>query len=182
VIFLDTEKHFPETLSYRDTLVSRLGLSDIRSAKPDPLQIKLNDPSGTLYAKNPELCCHLRKTLPMVRALHGFACWVTGRKRYQNQHRASLPLVETQDRCFKLNPLASWTRSDIQDYMKGHALPLHPGVSQGYASIGCAPCTTPALASDADERAGRWRGIEKNECGIHFVDGKVIRPAGSSDE
>jgi phosphoadenosine phosphosulfate reductase len=181
VIFLDTEKHFPETLSYRDTLVSSLGLRDVRRAMPDPLQIELNDLSGTLHAKNPELCCHLRKTLPMVRALQGFACWVTGRKRYQNHDRASLSMFESQDRWFKLNPLARWTRSDIQDYMKRHDLPVHPRVPQGYASIGCAPCTTPALAGDPDERAGRWRGFEKNECGIHFVDGKAVPAAESPD-
>ncbi|MDP5362705.1 MAG: phosphoadenylyl-sulfate reductase, partial [Paracoccaceae bacterium] len=108
----------------------------------------------------------LRKTRPLNAALAEFGGWVTGRKRYQGGQRAQLPLFEMEDRKIKINPLADWTSQDVQDYIARHDLPRHPLVAQGYPSVGCMPCTTRVSALE-DPRAGRWRGIEKTECGIH---------------
>ena len=117
----------------------------------------------------------MRKVEPLNRALEPFAAWITGRKRFQSRSRADMPFAEYDAaRRLKLNPLADWTPQDLRTYMTAHDLPRHPLVARGYASIGCAPCTTP-VAADEDPRAGRWRDQDKAECGIHFVDGRVVR-------
>jgi phosphoadenosine phosphosulfate reductase len=115
---------------------------------------------------NPDLCCYIRKTEPLQRALTGFDAWLTGRKRFQNAIRAELPLFETDGERIKVNPLASWSADDLRAYMVRHDLPEHPLVAKGYPSIGCVPCTTRVLPGE-DQRAGRWRGLDKTECGIH---------------
>lgn len=167
VIFLETGKLFPETLAYRDLLAERLGLEDVRSVEPDAAALRAADPAGDLWRRDPDLCCRLRKVEPLARALEGFAAWINGRKRYQSEGRSRLPLVEREGGRIKLNPLAGWGEGEIARYFAAHRLPRHPLVAEGYRSIGCAPCTTPAGA-DEDARAGRWRGTEKTECGIHF--------------
>lgn len=167
VIFLETGKLFPETLAYRDLLAERLGLEDVRAVKPDAAAMLSADPAGDLWRRNPDLCCRLRKVEPLERALQGFAAWINGRKRYQSEKRSRLPLVERAGGRIKLNPLANWAEGEIARYFAAHRLPRHPLEAQGYRSIGCAPCTTPA-ATGEDARAGRWRGSEKTECGIHF--------------
>lgn len=167
VIFLETGKLFPETLAYRDLLAERLGLEDVRSVKPDAAALLSADPVGDLWRRKPDLCCRLRKVEPLERALQGFAAWINGRKRYQSGERRRLPLVERADGRIKLNPLAHWTEDEIARYFATHRLPRHPLEGQGYRSIGCAPCTTPVAAGE-DARSGRWRGMEKTECGIHF--------------
>lgn len=169
VLFLETGMLFPETLAYQRDLAARLGLADVRLIRPDPADLAADDPDGTLHAENPDGCCFLRKTLPLRRALAPFGAWISGRKRFQATTRAALPLFEA-DRAtglLKVNPLAEWTPAMLRDYMARHALPPHPLVARGYASIGCAPCTTP-VAEGEDPRAGRWRGRAKVECGIHF--------------
>ncbi|TDL81572.1 phosphoadenylyl-sulfate reductase [Palleronia sediminis] len=177
VIFLDTDKHFPETVAYRDRLIDTLGLCNIQIVRPRPVRLAAEDPDGTLHARNPDLCCHVRKTLPMLSALRSLDCWITGRKRSQAATRAELALFETQDRWLKVNPLVEWSRDDIAAYMTRHDLPDHPLKAQGYLSIGCAPCTR-AVAPGEDARAGRWAGQDKVECGIHIVDGKIVRRGG----
>lgn len=177
VIFLDTQKHFPETLAYRDDLVLRLGLCNIQTVTPRPASIDAEDPDGTLHARNPDLCCHVRKTLPMMAALRPLACWITGRKRSQAATRTDMQLFETQDRWIKVNPLIDWSSGDVTDYMATHGLPDHPLKSSGYLSVGCAPCTR-AVAPGEDARAGRWADSEKTECGIHFENGKLVRTGG----
>jgi phosphoadenosine phosphosulfate reductase len=176
VIFLDTLKHFSETLAYRDLLVSRLGLCNIQVITPRPAAVAAEDPEGDLYARNPDLCCHTRKTLPMLQALRGLDCWITGRKRHQAASRTELPLFETQDRWIKLNPLADWTAADVAAYIARHLLPEHPLKAAGYLSIGCSSCTR-AVRPGEDARAGRWEGRDKTECGIHFEGGKLVRSA-----
>ncbi|ESR22837.1 phosphoadenylyl-sulfate reductase [Lutibaculum baratangense] len=168
VIFIDTQKHFAETLRYRDTLVERLGLTNVRSTVPDAGRLAAYDTTGELHAVNPDLCCHLRKTEPLERALSGFDVWLTGRKRHQNAVRQAMPMVEEEGGRMKVNPLADWTPSDTSSYMVLHELPAHPLIGQGYRSIGCRPCTSP-VADGEDERAGRWRGTGKTECGIHLT-------------
>ena len=174
VIFLDTLKHFPETLEYRDRLVERLGLREVRTLRPDRLSLAQNDRHERLFLDDPDLCCHIRKTEPLDVALHGFSAWITGRKRFQGGLRARLDTIELDPATgrLKLNPLANWSEERIQAYRREYGLPLHPLVSQGYRSIGCAPCTRPSRMGE-DSRSGRWVGMDKVECGIH-------RPASST--
>ncbi|WP_299191418.1 phosphoadenylyl-sulfate reductase [uncultured Litoreibacter sp.] len=175
VIFLDTEMLFPETLTYQRELASTLGLTDIRVVTPDRAKVMERDVDGILHTFDTDACCTLRKTEPLERALQGFGGWITGRKRVQGGQRAQLPLYEKDETTrIKINPLAAWTPKMIADYMDQHDLPRHPLVARGFASIGCAPCTT-KVAEGEDPRAGRWRGQEKTECGIHFEGGKAIR-------
>jgi phosphoadenosine phosphosulfate reductase len=174
VIFLETGKLFPETLAYRDRLIERLGLEDARSVQPDAAALLAADPAGDLWRRDPDLCCRLRKVEPLAKALQGFAAWINGRKRYQSEGRSRLPLVEREGGRIKLNPLANWSAEGIARYFAAHRLPRHPLEGQGYRSIGCEPCTTPS-SPDEDGRAGRWRGSEKTECGIHFDGMKLVR-------
>ncbi len=176
VLFLDTQKHFSETLAHRDALIARLGLTDVRSLAPKAAEVEAEDPQGDLNQTDPDACCALRKTRPLDTALGGFDAWITGRKRFQNAQRLSLPVFELDaDGRVKINPLANWAPSDIDAYLDDHDLPRHPLVAQNYRSIGCAPCTTP-VAPGEDDRAGRWRGKAKTECGIHITDeGQVER-------
>jgi phosphoadenosine phosphosulfate reductase len=175
VLFLNTEMLFAETLVYQQDLAQRLELEDVRVITPDRGLVFERDPDGVLHKSDPDACCDLRKTLPLQAALADFDAWITGRKRFQGGRRAALEFFENEDdRRIKVNPLAMWTKDDIQDYMLNNRLPRHPLVRQGYPSIGCAPCTSKVAAGE-DERAGRWRGLEKEECGIHFVNGRVVR-------
>lgn len=174
VLFLDTGKHFAETLTYRDQLVAELGLTDVRSIEPDPADLARHDADGRLSSRDHGLCCHLRKVLPLERALAGFEAWITGRKSFQAETRQGLGRVEQDGARIKVNPLAHWSSRDVAAYIDQHRLPLHPLLGKGYRSIGCAPCTTPVAAHE-DARAGRWRGTGKVECGIHFVGGKMLR-------
>jgi phosphoadenosine phosphosulfate reductase len=166
VIFLDTGRLFAETLEYRTRLVEHLGLTDVRSVQPDPERVLGQDPHRALWMTNPDLCCRIRKTEPLSRALTGFDAWFTGRKRFQNAARANLRLFEADGERIKVNPLANWAQGDLASYVARHDLPAHPLVAKGYLSIGCVPCTTRVEAGE-DVRAGRWRGLDKTECGIH---------------
>ena len=166
VIFIDTGKLFHHTLTYRDILVRRLGLTDVRSIAPAPFDLAGHDPDAALWQNNLNLCCYLRKVLPLERALAGFDAWITGRKRDHGGERGGLQTIEAVDGRIRFNPLAHWSQGNIDDAFRERGLPRHPLNDAGYASIGCTPCTEPAKA-DADARAGRWRGNAKSECGIH---------------
>jgi phosphoadenosine phosphosulfate reductase len=166
VIFLDTGRLFAETLEYRTLLTGRLGLTDVRSVTPDPERLAANDPHRALWMTKPDLCCHIRKTEPLARALRGFDAWFTGRKRFQNSIRSDLNLFEADGERVKINPLANWSAADLKAHAARYDLPEHPLVSKGYPSIGCVPCTSRVQPGE-DQRAGRWRGLEKTECGIH---------------
>jgi phosphoadenosine phosphosulfate reductase len=174
VIFLNTGKLFGETLAYRESVVERFGLTDVRDVRPDPVDAARTDPKGDLWNRDAASCCWFRKVLPLKRALTGFSAWVTGRKRFQSSGRASLGTFETEFDRIKINPLVNWPAERIAAYIDEHDLPGHPLVAQGYASIGCGPCTSPVGVSE-DMRAGRWRGMDKTECGIHFKDGQLNR-------
>lgn len=181
VIFLDTGKHFPETLAYRDALVARLGLTDVRSIAPAADDLAWADQDGTLWRRSPDLCCELRKVLPLERALSGFSAWINGRKRFQGGQRRHLGLFEAADSRIKVNPLATWNTADLARAFVARDLPRHPLGAQGYPSIGCAPCTSKPGDDEGDaragSRAGRWAGSDKTECGIHQA---PRRPLGSS--
>lgn len=168
VIFLETGKLFPETLAYRDELVARLGLSDVRVIRPGGAQLAAYDPDGKLWQKDTDLCCAIRKTNPLDEALTGFEAWITGRKRSQSATRANLQPVETgADGRITVNPLAFWSDAEIDAYFETHDLPRHPLQEQGYTSIGCAVCTAKPVPGQ-DKRSGRWAGRAKTECGIHL--------------
>ena len=170
VLFLETGKHFPETLAYRDLLVQRLGLTDLRNLTPDPVALAKKDESGLRWSYDPDGCCEIRKVEPLARALANFDATITGRKAFQAQTRANLPRFEVDNSDaqgrLKINPLITWTPDDIAAYIEEHDLPAHPLVAEGYPSIGCSPCTS-KVAPGEDPRSGRWRGWDKTECGIH---------------
>ena len=165
VVFLDTRKLFGETLRYRDRLTARLGLTDVRTVRPNLDRAAELDADGMLWRRNADACCNLRKVEPLRRALAGFEAWITGRKRYQGERRAVLPVIEESAGRVKINPLASWTRDLVIEYFAEHDLPHHP-LEPEYASIGCMPCTDRVAAGEG-LRTGRWRGTDKTECGIH---------------
>ncbi|MDI7775636.1 phosphoadenylyl-sulfate reductase [Asticcacaulis sp. EMRT-3] len=166
VIFLDTERHFFQTLQYRDELQKRLGLTHLINLRADRDEAAEEDAKGTLWRSNPDACCDLRKVRPLNRLMEGYGAWISGRKRHQSATRTSLPIVEWDGRHFKVNPLANWTADDISAYFRAHDLPPHPLVEQGFPSIGCFTCTKPVAAGE-DARSGRWADSEKVECGIH---------------
>jgi len=167
IIFLETGFHFPQTLAYRDEIVARYGLNlrEIRAAMPREEFARVH--GLDLYMRDPDLCCRIHKVEPLRAALEGMRCWINGRRRDQTAARHSIGVVERYEGGFhKVNPLATWTAADTYRYMQKHSIPEHPLFEKGYASIGCAPCTRPILAGE-DERAGRWSGTGKTECGIH---------------
>lgn len=170
VLFLETGKHFPETLAYRDALARQLGLTGLRNLRPDPELLAAKDETGLRWSYDPDGCCELRKVLPLASALAGFDATLTGRKAFQSATRANLPRfeVDTSDAHgrLKINPLIDWTGDDVQAYFEAHNLPRHLLVEQGFPSIGCSPCTH-KVAPGEDPRSGRWKGWDKTECGIH---------------
>ncbi len=173
VVFVNTGFHFPETLAYRDLLVERFGL---RLVELEPImpRAEFAERHGLdLYARNPDLCCHINKVEPLKRFLPGVRAWINGRRRDQAFTRTAIRVVEAyQGGLYKVNPLASWTTRDTFYYLERNGIPTHPLFERGYASIGCAPCTRPVLPGE-NERDGRWAGQDKVECGMHtFLDSK----------
>jgi phosphoadenosine phosphosulfate reductase len=168
VLFLDTGMLFGQTLDYRKTLARELGLTDVRDLRPHYADLAVVDPDAKLHQTDTDACCNVRKVQPLDRALAEFDAWITGRKRFHGGERVSLPVVEQAGRQVKFNPLANWTRAELDAYAAEHELPAHPLVAQGFPSIGCWPCTAPADEGD-DIRAGRWKGLDKTECGIHLA-------------
>jgi len=169
VIAIDTNFLFPETYSLWEQVRQRY-----------PIQLEVHQPSLTpkaqaqqygpeLWAVHPDQCCQLRKVTPLEGALQGLNAWITGLRRDQSPTRANLPLVswDARYRLVKINPLAGWSRNQVWAYIWKHNLPYNALHDRGYPSIGCAPCTRPAVTPD-DERSGRWSGQQKVECGIHL--------------
>ena len=175
VLFLETGKHFPETLAYRDELVERIGLKNLVNLYPCLGELEARDETGLRWSYDPDGCCEIRKVKPLARALEGYDATFTGRKAFQASTRSHLPRfeIDTSDAQgrLKINPLIDWDASQIEGYMIQHDLPRHPLVAQGYPSIGCSPCTS-MVAPGEDPRSGRWKGWDKTECGIHS-DGAV---------
>ena len=175
VLFIDTEMLFAETLAYQLELTERLHLRNVQVVQPDRREVFERDNEGLLHQYDPDACCALRKTEPLQRALLPYDAWITGRKRYQGRTRQDLDFFEAEgDLRIKVNPLVHWGSQDLQDYIAENRLPRHPLVAKGFPSIGCQPCTT-RVSDGEDPRAGRWRDTGKEECGIHFVNGKLVR-------
>ncbi|MDQ2762904.1 MAG: phosphoadenylyl-sulfate reductase [Pseudomonadota bacterium] len=169
VIFINTQKIFGETLQYRDELSEKLGLTDLRVFRPDPRILAAKDATGLRWNYDPDGCCDLRKVEPLRRALAPFDAWISGRKGFQAGTRQTMPRFEEDEGRLKLNPLADWDKDRLNAYFAQHKLPRHPLEAEGYPSIGCAPCTSKVQPGE-DPRAGRWRGWDKVECGIHVAE------------
>jgi len=167
VLFVNTRKLFGETLRYKRKLVETLGLTGVRELSPTAEAEAAHDQDGLLWRTNNSACCDFRKVRVLDAGLAPFTAWITGRKRYQATTRIELPLFEAAEGKIKINPLAGYTRADVEAYLDRHDLPRHPLEEDGYLSIGCMPCTD-RVAPGEDIRAGRWRGQEKTECGIHL--------------
>lgn len=164
VIFVDTGELFDETLDYRYQLERRLGLTDLRVIRPTEAE---RDEAEELWRTDADRCCHLRKVVPMDRAVAGFSALIDGRKRAHGFERADLPTLSSgPNGVVKVSPLAPWSEADVERAFSERRLPRHPLKAQGYRSIGCWPCTRPVGAGDAP-RAGRWAGSAKTECGLH---------------
>ncbi len=168
IIFLDTGHLFAETLAYRDTLIERLGLRDVRSIKPDADALARQDADNDLWFSDPDACCRIRKVEPLARALKPFDAWINGRKRFQGGVRATMSVVEQDGGRLKFNPFANISQDEVASIYAEARLPPHPLVASGFRSVGCMPCTS-RTSADEDARAGRWRGRPKTECGIHTV-------------
>lgn len=183
VLFLDTGKHFAETLAYRDLLTLRLGLRNIITLTPDAGDLAQRDATGLRWSYDPDGCCELRKVRPLERALVDYDATISGRKAFQASTRANLPFFEPDGASgrIKVNPLARWSAEDLATYAARHELTPHPLVAQGYPSIGCAPCTSKVQPGE-DPRAGRWRGWDKVECGLHSPGGGPVARSDGSDD
>lgn len=177
VIFVDTLKMFDETLEYRDTLIERLGIRNSSVVRPDPDVLAAKDENGLRWSWDPDGCCEIRKVEPLARAKRGLDAWISGRKAFQSVTRENLPRFEIEDGRLKINPLGDWTKDDLEAYFEEHDLPRHPLEAKGFLSVGCEPCTSPVKPGE-DPRAGRWRGWDKTECGIHGPSS----PLGGEDE
>jgi len=167
VFFLDTGLHFWETLLFREELQRTFGLN-VQDLRPESAwQPFLQRFGRNLPQEDPDLCCFIRKVQPVQRALQGMDTWVSGIRRDQTQNRQTAHFLETEPGgLLKINPLLNWTRAEVQAYIEKHHLPVHPLLEKGYRSIGCRPCTR-ATRPQEDERAGRWDGKNKTECGLH---------------
>lgn len=183
ILFLDTDKHFPETIEYVNELTAQLNLQNVKYLTPDPQLIQNIDKNGELWKHQVNRCCWLRKVEPLERKLKAgnYSALITGRKGFQTTDRASLPTIELdEDSIFRINPLIKWTKEQLKEEFNRRNLPQHPLVGKGYLSIGCAPCTRPVKEGE-DERAGRWTHTaempgedQKTECGIHLPENVTV--------
>lgn len=168
---LDTGYQFPETLQLRERIRERYGI-EVEYIHPETTVAEYEaEHGGPLYPIRPDQCCHDRKLLPLRRAVAGYAAWISAIRRDQTRHRAAAGVVQwdAKFQLVKVNPLLSWTRKDVWDFILRHDVPYNPLHDRGYPSIGCWPCTA-AVGDGQDERAGRWAGSGKKECGLHVIE------------
>jgi len=168
VIFLDTGYHFPETIGTRDAVqavypVNLISVTPSRTVAEQDAEL-----GPRLYGRNPDLCCYLRKVVPLERALDPYDAWITGVRREETSARSDTQVVEWDPRrsMVKVNPIAAWTQEQVDGYITEHGVLVNPLVDEGYPSIGCATCTM-RVEPGADPRSGRWAGTGKTECGLH---------------
>jgi phosphoadenosine phosphosulfate reductase len=168
VVFLDTGYHFAETLGTRDAVAATYPVNLITVTPVRSVPEQDAEHGARLHDRDPDLCCALRKVAPLETALEGYDAWVTGLRRDESPTRALTPVVGWDERRakVKVNPIARWTEDDVQAYVVAHGVLVNPLLADGYASVGCAPCTRRVGTGD-DARAGRWAGLTKTECGIH---------------
>jgi len=177
IFYLQTDLHFSETMELRNKLAARLGLEFVEVRTDMSLAKQTSRHGAELWRSNPDLCCQIRKVEPMRRFLADKAVWVTGIRRDQSPSRANAPIVswDETNHLIKLCPMANWTKENVWTYIKKHDLPYNKLHDEGYPSIGCRPCTNRVADGVTDERAGRWSGKAKTECGLHFQNGKMVR-------
>ena len=166
---LDTELLFPETYALWKRIEEKYGVT-IKAVKPARTVAEQASAEGPeLWTREPDRCCDLRKMQPLRSTLANYDAWVTAIRRDQTPERANAPVVGWDGRfgLVKVNPLVRWTFDQVRAYVRDHDVPFNPLHDRGYPSVGCTPCTT-AVATGEDPRAGRWRGREKKECGLHI--------------
>lgn len=170
IFYLDTHLLFDETYALRDKLEDRYNISITRVSTDLSLEDQGHQYGEELWKTDPNRCCYLRKVLPLKNFLSDKEAWITGVRRSQSETRQKTQVVEwdPEHEVVKINPLASWTGEEVWDYIHINELPYNPMHDEGYPSIGCIPCTVPVDTND-DERAGRWQGLSKTECGIHVT-------------
>jgi phosphoadenosine phosphosulfate reductase len=169
VVFLDTGYHFPETIGTRDAVAAVMDVNVLTVTPRQTVAEQDAQYGPRLHDRDPDLCCALRKVAPLEQALAGYDAWATGLRRDESPTRASTPVVgwDPKRRKVKVAPIARWTLADVQSYVTEHGVLTNPLLMDGYASVGCAPCTRRVLEGE-DARAGRWAGLGKTECGIHL--------------
>lgn len=174
VFYLDTHLLFPETYKLRDRLEERFGIEFTRVSTSLSVDEQAEMYGDELWKKNPDKCCYIRKVLPLQKYLADKKAWVTGVRRSQANTRKQTRILEwdPENRVVKINPLAKWSNEDVWDYINQHDLPYNPLHDHGYPTIGCIPCTEPPEPKK-DERSGRWKNLEKTECGIHLPTQKL---------
>jgi phosphoadenosine phosphosulfate reductase len=167
-LFLETGYHFKETIETRDEAARRFPITIVNAMPAKTVAEQDAEFGKDLFARDPNLCCFMRKVDPLARSLAGYDAWVTGARRADAVTRSEMPIVTWDEGhgLVKINPLAAWTDMDVEVYQMANALPRNPLVAQGYPSIGCEPCTN-KVAPGEDPRSGRWAGQDKTECGIH---------------
>jgi phosphoadenosine phosphosulfate reductase len=171
VFNLETGYQFAETLELRERIKARYGI-EVEYIYPETTVAEYEaEHGGPLYRIRPDQCCHDRKVLPLRRAVAGYDAWLSSIRRDQTEHRARAGVVQWDAKfgLVKVNPLLGWTRSDVWRFVLEHDVPYNPLHDHGYPSIGCWPCTAP-VGNGADERAGRWAGSGKKECGLHVIE------------
>jgi phosphoadenosine phosphosulfate reductase len=168
VVFLDTGYHFPETIGTRDAVAAVMNVNVITLAPRRTVAEQDSEHGPKLHDRDPDLCCALRKVRPLQEGLAGYLAWATGLRRDESPTRAGTPVVGWDDKRqkVKVSPIARWTQDDVDAYVTEHAVLTNPLLTDGYPSIGCAPCTRRVQPGE-DARAGRWAGQSKTECGLH---------------
>ncbi|MEU6171592.1 phosphoadenylyl-sulfate reductase [Streptantibioticus parmotrematis] len=168
VVFLDTGYHFPETIGTRDAVAAVMDVNVITLTPRQSVAEQDAEHGPKLHDRDPDLCCALRKVRPLEEGLAGYDAWATGLRRDESPTRANTPVVgwDSRRRKVKVSPIARWTQADVEAYVTEHGVLTNPLLMDGYASVGCAPCTRRVLQGE-DARAGRWAGRAKTECGLH---------------
>ncbi|WP_329363781.1 phosphoadenylyl-sulfate reductase [Streptomyces sp. NBC_00669] len=169
VVFLDTGYHFPETIGTRDAVDAVMDVNVITLTPAQTVAEQDAQYGAKLHDRDPDLCCALRKVAPLEAGLRGYDAWATGLRRDESPTRAGTPVVgwDAKRRKVKIAPIARWTQEDVETYVAQHGVLTNPLLMDGYASVGCAPCTRRVLEGE-DARSGRWAGLGKTECGIHL--------------
>jgi phosphoadenosine phosphosulfate reductase len=171
VFNLDTGYQFAETLELRERIREKYGI-EVELVRPElTVEEYEAEHGGPLYGLRPDQCCYDRKILPLRRAVEGYQAWISAIRRDQTDHRAEAQVVQWDGKfnLVKVNPLLAWSRKDVWQFIHDHQIPYNPLHDQGFPSIGCWPCTAP-VGEGANERAGRWAGTGKKECGLHVIE------------
>jgi phosphoadenosine phosphosulfate reductase len=169
VVFLDTGYHFPETIGTRDAVAAVMDVNVITISPRQTVAEQDAEYGPKLHDRDPDLCCALRKVAPLEEGLRNYDAWATGLRRDESPTRANTPVVSWDEKRqkVKIAPIARWTQDDVERYVAEHGVLTNPLLTDGYASVGCAPCTRRVLEGE-DARSGRWAGLGKTECGIHL--------------